>query len=309
MSIIDLASQYYYNGNPILTDEEYDYIEERLGKLTVGCKDGDVKHLSRLYSLEKYYDKSKAPKGDYVETPKLDGSAVALYYINGNFSLALTRGDGFVGRDVTNLMRKFCKPKINISGEIQLVGELVAPKYIENARNYAAGALGLLSEEEFSSRELYFIVYGIKQDNLPINSTYVDDMLLVEQLGFKVITKLNSYKLPELPTDGLVFRLNSNHEFYSLGFTSKYPRGAFALKDVNSVAVEETVLRDVIWQVGGSGKVTPVAIFDEVIIESAKITRATLHNARFIEELNLNIGDTLLVSRAGGIIPKVIGKL
>ena len=308
MSILELATQYYERGIPFLTDAEFDYLEEKLGNLKVGCKSGDIKHPYRLYSLNKFYDESKAPKFKHaIKTPKLDGQAIDLVYENGKLVLAITRGDGFQGRDVTEFLSYKVPTEISNTRPIQVIGELVAPKSIDNARNYAAGATSLKSLDEFLQREVYFVAYEVRVNGANIYGTYTEDMEALLEDGFTTVMDVS--QLPELPTDGFVVRTNSNMEFVSLGFTAKYPRGAYALKDANSVPVEETTILDVIWQVGGSGKVTPVAIFEEVDIEGAKVSRATLHNTRFIEELDLDIGDTILVTRRGGIIPAVIGKL
>lgn len=308
MSILELATQYYERGIPFLTDAEFDYLEERIGNLKVGCKSGDIKHPHRLYSLNKFYDESKAPIFKHsIKTPKLDGQAIDLVYESGKLVLAITRGDGFQGRDVTEFLSHKVPTNLSNSGSIQVIGELVAPKSIDNARNYAAGATNLKSLDEFLQREVYFVAYEIRINGSNIYNTYTEDLAQLKSEGFTTVLDIS--QLPELPTDGFVVRTNNNLEFFVLGFTAKYPRGAYALKDANAVPIEETTLLDVIWQVGGSGKVTPVAIFEEVDIEGAKVSRATLHNTRFIEELGLDIGDTILVTRRGGIIPAVIGKV
>ena len=132
-------------------------------------------------------------------------------------------------------------------------------------------------------------------------------MGLLQKEGFNTV--LNIPEEHKYPTDGVVYRLDSNEEFSKLGHTSKHPRGAYARKLSSDVEIKETKLLEVVWQVGSSGKVTPVANFEEVVIDDAKITRATLHNPGFIEDMDLSIGDTLLVTRSGGVIPKVLGKL
>jgi DNA ligase (NAD+) len=109
------------------------------------------------------------------------------------------------------------------------------------------------------------------------------------------------------PEDGRVFRVNYNPRFYELGFTSHHPRGAYALKTREEGVV--TTLLDVIWQTGKSGKVTPVAILEPVEIEEAKISRATLNNMAYIEELNLEIGCKVEVIRAGKIIPCIVSRV
>ena len=109
------------------------------------------------------------------------------------------------------------------------------------------------------------------------------------------------------PSDGLVFRINSNQQFQELGYTSKHPRGAYALKDRQECT--ETVLRAVEWNVAKTGRVTPVAVFDPVNIDDKIVTRATLNNPGFIEALGIQLGDTIAVRLAGMIIPEVTHKV
>ncbi|HEY9701865.1 MAG TPA: hypothetical protein V6C58_05445, partial [Allocoleopsis sp.] len=109
------------------------------------------------------------------------------------------------------------------------------------------------------------------------------------------------------PCDGLVYRLNDNKLFEELGYTAKHPRGAYALKERGRAV--ETKLLDVVWQVGKSGKVTPVAILEPVMIGDAKVSRATLNNIAFIRALGIEIGDTVAIERAGEIIPTVMYKV
>ncbi len=135
--------------------------------------------------------------------------------------------------------------------------------------------------------------------------TFEEDMNLLERLGF------NTIKTPELdkiyPTDGLVFRVNSNARFEELGFTAKHPRGAYAKK--SRPAGAETTILGVEWQVGKSGKVTPVALLQPVLLGDATVSRATLNNPGFIEELGIQIGDTVHIIRAGEIIPCITHKV
>ena len=185
---------------------------------------------------------------------------------------------------------------------LQITGEVVAPLNIENARNYAAGALNLKSVEEFKARVLSFYAYGV----FPyVTELYSKDMAYLERLGF------NTVKAPELlaafPSDGMVYRVNNNKLFESMGYTAEYPKGAYALK-IRGQHVETTLL-GVEWQVGKSGKVTPVALLDPVYIGDALVSRATLNNPGFIEALDLNIGDKVAIIRAGEIIPCVLHKV
>ena len=145
-----------------------------------------------------------------------------------------------------------------------------------------------------------------KQNNNSIFETYDEDMKQLRRLGFK--TAYGEYELDKVyPCDGMVYRVNNNAVFAEMGYTAKAPRGAYALKERNEGA--DTILLDVVWQTSKSGRVTPVAILEEVTIEDAKITRATLNNVAFIEALDIQIGDMVHVIRAGSIIPCITHKV
>ena len=305
--LLDKASKAYYEGKPLLSDEEFDRLAEREGYEPVGYNpDAKRKHMFPLYSLQKVFEgEDVAPDlgGQVIETPKLDGAAIAVQYKEGKLYKVITRGDGEAGVDVTDkfIYDNIIPYNINNHGNIQITGEVVADKSIPNARNYAAGALNLKDIKEFLSRNLTFIAYNAQP---AFSTTYVNDMYILEAAGFNTVTNGDWSMFPE---DGRVFRVNYNPRFEELGFTSHHPRGAYALKTREKGVV--TTLLDVIWQTGKSGKVTPVAILDEIIIDDAKISRATLNNMAYIESLDLEIGCQVEVIRAGKIIPCVIGRV
>jgi len=303
------ASKAYYDGSPTMSDEDFDLLAEANNFEDLGAPVSDrVSHTHRMYSLQKYYKgEGKNPletySKDIIETPKLDGAAVSIFYSEGKVTQVLTRGDGIDGLDITNKF-VFNKPipySINNKGNFQITGEIVAPKEIPNARNYAAGALNLKDTKEFLSRDITFIAYNVQPR---MSDTYSKDMYMLECLGFNVVTK-QDWK--EFPTDGRVFRVNNYEDFENYGYTAKHPKGAYAFKE-RSAGVPTTLL-DVVWQTGKSGKVTPVAILDQIEIDGAKITQATLNNIKYIEDLGLEIGCTVAVERAGGIIPRVIKRI
>ena len=134
--------------------------------------------------------------------------------------------------------------------------------------------------------------------------TYADNLKMLALMGFATVFTVDKYYYP---TDGTVWRLDNNDEFDKLGYTSHHPRGAFALK-VREEGVITTLL-DVEWNVGKSGAVTPVAILDPIMIEDATVSRATLHNAGFIDALELEIGCKVEVIRSGKIIPKIVRRV
>lgn len=302
----------YAKGNPFMTDAEFDALASSYGfdSITEGEPEKKAKHAHRMYSLQKVFDDDPSPLENdlnVIQTPKLDGAAISLYYgEDGVLVHGITRGDGIEGEDITD--KVYLLPNVPKQIElryVQISGEIVVPKDTENARNYASGALHLKSATEFKQRAKYmkFIAYAITPY---INTTYNDDLNLLITQGFATVydNGLNDYR-----QDGTVFRLNDNKAYENAGYTAKHPRGAYARKQSSDVAIKETVLQEVIWQVGRSGKITPVAIFDEIVIDDAKINRATLNNVGFIEEMQLEIGDVILVTRSGGIIPKVLGKV
>ena len=308
---LDKASKAYYAGCPVISDEQFDQLADSCGYSKVGAKQhGNVEqHLYQMYSLQKYYEdegqaRPLAGISDVVASAKLDGAAISLLYVDGKLVRALTRGDGMEGQLVTDklLATNMVPHEIPHTDPVQITGEVVAPINIENARNYAAGALNLKSVGEFSERALSFFAYSV----FPFpNRKYREDMQLLQSWGFGTITEDNLDKI--FPCDGVVFRVNDNALFLELGYTSKHPRGAYA-KKIRAAHVE-TKLLAVEWQVGKSGKVTPVAILDPVYIGDALVSRATLNNPGFIEMLDLQIGDTVAVIRSGEVIPCILHKV
>jgi len=304
---LDEASIQYYSGTPIISDEEFDHLVDATGYSTIGAKQHEdtCKHAFPMYSLQKHYeDEGKRPLEGYdcIPSLKLDGAAVSLLYIDGKLLQVLTRGDGTEGRDITNkfISRKNLVPlEIACTRLLQVTGEIVAPKHIENSRNYAAGALNLKNNDEFCLKAISFFAYGVAPFQ---RETYREDMNLLEGLGFETVCT------PELDLiyecDGMVHRVNSNKLFTELGYTAKHPKGAFALK-VRKEAVE-TELIGVEWNVGRTGKVVPTAILKPVYIGDKLVSRATLNNPGFIEMLDLQIGCTVGIILGGEIIPRVL---
>ena len=305
-----LCNQAYVEGNPLIPDEVYDRLVENtqlaneVGHIEVG--EQRYTHPYQMYSLQKvFHGEDTEPdwfsKHAHIMTTKLDGAAVSLTYIDGELHQALTRGDGKQGLDITDKMRFIVPRYIRLEGLVQITGELVAPKTIPNARNYASGALNLKDVEEFKSRDLTFIAYGVQPY---ITDSWLHDMKLLSDTGIESIT-LSDYSM--FPNDGKVVRVDSNSIFESLGYTSHHPRGAFALKKRQAGVITE--LLDVEWNVGKSGAVSPVAILSPCIIGDAIVSRATLHNIGYIEALGLEIGCNVEVIRSGEIIPRVVRRV
>jgi len=307
---LDSASKAYYAGSPIISDEQFDRLADSVGYNAVGAKqhENKEKHLYQMYSLQKYYeDEGTRPlEGirSIASSVKLDGAAISLLYVDGHLVRGLTRGDGVEGQLITDklLATNLVPHQIPHLGVVQITGEIVAPINIENSRNYAAGSLNLKDVNEFKTRALSFFAYGVQPT---LDNTFNEDMKLLQLYGFGVINEPDLDKI--FPCDGVVFRVNDNAQFYEMGYTAKHPRGAYAKKE--RAAHVETKLLDVEWQVGKSGKVTPVAILEPVYIGDALVSRATLNNPGFIEMLDLRIGDTVAVIRSGEIIPCILHKV
>jgi len=299
------ASDAYYSGQPFISDEEFDSLANRYGFYEVGhaVTDG-VPHLYKMYSLQKYFDISDAPDLDgYISTPKLDGAAVSIVYVNGTLAIGLTRGDGNLGRDISDKLKFLVPDTIDINSTVQITGEVVCPSRVPNARNVASGSLNLKDLDEFHARPLTFVAYDIVGDNIDF-PTWSEAMESLARQGFHVVTKFDA---TEYPTDGTVFRVNKYSTFYNMGYTSHHPRGSFALKEQKEGVV--TKLLDVVWQVGKSGIVSPVGILEPVNVGGATVSRATLHNIEYIRSLDLEIGCSVEVIRSGEIIPRIVRRV
>ena len=296
----------YYRGDPSISDEVYDRLEEQVDATAIGTDEGTrIPHMFPMYSLQKVYKGEKDPHtflpGVVTVTPKLDGAAVSIQYIDGQLTMALTRGDGKKGLDITDKIRHLVPNEIFSKKPTQITGEIVAPKEIPNARNYAAGALNLKDIEEVKRRDLTFVSYGVQPAICP---DWVEDMRMLQHMEFNTAIDSNWEQFPQ---DGDVWRIVSHKEFDELGYTAHHPRGAFALKEKQEGIV--TKLLDVKWQVGKSGAVSPVAILEPCIIGEATVSRATLHNMAIIEALDLEIGCMVEVIRAGEIIPQIVARV
>lgn len=311
IEFLNNAARHYYNGSPIISDEQFDRLAESVDYHNVGAKQhGNVeKHYFPLYSLQKFYaDENKASplagEKDVTSTIKLDGAACSHLYIDGHYVRSLTRGDGIEGRVVTDkfLGSKLIPQTISIMGVVQIDGEIAAPKTTENSRNYAAGALNLKDPEEFKTRAVEFFAYSVRPNQ---NPWFDVDMRMLQKEGFNTVTDKNIHEI--YPSDGIVFRVNANARFDELGYTADFPRGAYAKKE--RAELVETVLLGVEWNVGKTGKVTPTAILEPVMCGDANVSRATLNNPGFIEALGLCIGDRVAIRRAGEIIPQIVHKV
>ena len=276
-------------------------------------------------------------KIDYLAELKIDGFAIALTYQDGIFVQGATRGDGRIGEDVTQNLKTIgsIPSKVLLTkGEIIVRGEVyMAQKVFEkinqerekqglslyaNPRNTAAGSIRQLDPKIAASRQLDFLAYDLITDLG--QKTHQQEHQIIRTLGFK--TGLEQYcsnleavvefwqeiknKREKLAyqIDGLVINVNNNILFDKLGVVGKAPRGAIAFKFPPKEAT--TVIKGIIVQVGRTGALTPVAVLEPVRIGGTLVTRATLHNQDEIKRLDVRIGDTVIVQRAGDVIPDIV---
>lgn len=279
----------------------------------------------------------------YVVELKIDGVAISLTYENGLFAVGATRGDGERGDDVTHNLRTIhgiplrlhggdLPPRIEVRGEVYMNrAELVrinkerveqGEEPFANPRNVAAGTLKLLDPRKFAERRLRLFAYQLLPDDLPGVSKHLESLDRIRKLGFPVNPNIASFdaienviawcdswqtKRGELPyeTDGMVIKVDDFAQRRILGVRSKSPRWVVAYK----FAAEQklTRLHAIDVQVGKTGKLTPVARLDPVFLAGTTVTNASLHNAAEIERKDIRIGDTVVVEKAGEIIPYVVG--
>ena len=304
---------YYDDAAPEISDADYDKLYDSLVEVEkrqgfkdhdsptsrVGHSAGKVKHPHRLYSLEKTYDATEIKSNFDVKTRKLDGACVAHVFNDGKYVKSITRGDGEYGEDITHLFEPRYKDAIiDFKELISIVGECATFKKVDNYRNYVAGAMGLDSATEFESREINFFAHDV----LGVTESYTERLSLIEN-AFNTV--LDEELIWYIPTDGIVYRINDFATCQKLGYTSKYPKFAIALKTRNNITAE-TVLQDVIWAVGRTGTVNPTGIVAPVIIGGATVSRLSLHNIAFIEDNDICIGDKIEIERAGEIIPRYV---
>ena len=268
---------------------------------------------------------------------KMDGLACALKYQDGLFVQAVTRGDGLVGEDVTQNVRTIQNIPLRIAelGEVEVRGEIILfkkdfeeiqakqrkkrEKEFANPRNLAAGTIRQLDPKVAASRNLKFIAYDLVSPNLPTHREAYDRL---RALGFRTSNEDKVFTSAELPemfeyiknldayrkglpfnTDGMVIKINDRVVYDRLGIIGKTPRAAVAFK----FPAEEstTKVRDIVISLGRTGAATPVAILDPVEVAGSTVRHASLHNADEISRLDVRIGDTVIVYKAGDIIPQI----
>ena len=271
---------------------------------------------------------------------KMDGLAMSLHYHNGILTQAVTRGDGLVGEDVTMNVRTINNIPLKLSGDpedipeyVEVRGEVIifkadfeklnqiqaekGEKLFANPRNLAAGSIRQLDPRIASSRPLRFMAYDLVTPNL---ETHQLAYQRIREYGFQTSMQDQTFDSLDqvieeihhlgqiresLPfgTDGMVIKINDRKIYQSLGIIGKTPRGAVAYKYPAEEAT--TKVRDTVISIGRTGAATPVAIFDPVEVAGSIVRHATLHNADEISRLDLRIGDTVIIYKAGDIIPQI----
>ena len=303
--------------------------------------------LSNSYSkedLEEWETRiKKLVDGEIAYTCELkyDGASISLTYENGKLLRAVTRGDGYQGDEVTTNIKTINSIPLVLKGtypnRFDIRGEIVLPfegfnkmnkeriaegeDPYRNPRNTASGSLKLQDSSQVAKRPLDCLLYHIIGDKLPINTQF-ESLEKAREWGFKVPTIAKIAKsIPEviefvdywdihrhdLPyeTDGVVIKVNSLFQQEELGFTAKAPRWAIAYKFKAEKA--STVLKEITYQVGRTGAVTPVANLKPVALAGTIVKRASLHNADQIEKFDIRVDDTVFVEKGGEIIPKIVG--
>ncbi len=372
-AIAEHGYNYYVLDNPTISDAQYDVMYRELVELekeypeyadaasptarvggAVLTSMNTVRHavvmdsLNDVFSVEelrqwdiKTREAVTDTDGMYVADTKIDGLSVSLEYENGEFIRGSTRGDGWVGEDVTHNLRTIKSvplrlnkaiPYIEVRGEVYMprasFKRLNAQREVEgqplfaNPRNAAAGSLRLLDSGITAQRGLDIFVFNIQQITdgyLP--QTHADGNAFLRDLGFKVIPISGPHDniddvidfINELERqrdslaydiDGVVVKLNSFAERQRLGSTAKAPRWAAAFKFPAELVF--TKLLDVVWQVGRTGVLTPNACLEPVALSGSTVARATLHNLDYIASKDIRIGDTVSLQKAGDIIPEVV---
>lgn len=318
-----------------------------------------VNHKSRMLSLNDVFSKEDVEawvkrmdnllperKHEYFTDIKMDGLACSLIYQDGILVTAATRGDGFVGEDVTENVRtirnvplRLIKSDANqkfLIGRTEIRGEIVILKKdfeslnadrrangedeYANPRNLAAGTIRQLDPKIVASRPLNFRAYDIIRDNPAEIPTNFFAYEIISSLGLTrnqeasvfssldgVMGFINSWdkKRHDLPynTDGLVVKLNDRSQFAELGIVGKQPRAAVAYKYAAEKAT--TVIRDIVISIGRTGAATPVAVFNPTVVAGTTVQHASLHNSDEITRKDIRIGDTVIVYKAGDIIPQI----
>jgi len=365
--------RYYVENKPIISDKEFDFLMKELEELEKENPDfydpnsptqrvgNDINNafeqvvhkypmlsLGNTYSAEELINfdsrirKSIESEFTYSCELKFDGASISLFYKDGKFQRAVTRGDGTKGDDVTQNVMTIKSIPLNLTGknipvEFEIRGEIFMPHKVfedlnkqrqeigeqafANPRNSASGSLKLLNSSEVAKRKLDCFLYYLLGEKLPTLS-HSQNLATAKSWGFKISEHIKiaknidevleyinfwdkeRHKL-EYDIDGIVIKIDSISQQDELGFTAKTPRWAISYKF--KAEQVETTLQSITYQVGRTGAVTPVANLKPVLLAGTTVKRASLHNQDQIKLLDIRIGDTVFVEKGGEIIPKIVG--
>lgn len=313
---------------------EFKKVEHKIPMFSIS----DVFNESEIVLFDEKIRK-EFPNASYVCELKIDGLAVSLHYENGYFVSAATRGNGVVGEDITHNVKtiKSIPLRLNNAINIEVRGEIYMPKksfekinkerslnnepLFQNPRNAAAGSIRQLDSNIAKKRNLDAFLYHVPATD---KNSHYESLLDLKELGFVVNPNIKKVKnvneileyidywtihREELPyeIDGIVIKVDDIHMQKELGYTAKYPKWVIAYK----FPAEEvkTKLIDIKCTVGRTGQITPNAIFDPIKIMGSTVRRATLHNEQNIIDKDLRINDTILVRKAGDVIPEVVSSI
>ena len=306
-----------------------------------------LESLQDVFSLEELDEfdqrvRESVPEADYDVEPKVDGLSVALEYENGVFVRGATRGDGRVGEDVTENLRTVrsiplrlpeALPRLIVRGEVFLPKsvfaklneerELNGQPLFANPRNAAAGSLRQLDPKIAAERRLDILIFNIQYIEGKEFSTHVETLEYLEGQRFRVIPHTSCETIEQcsrrvqaigeeretfdFDIDGAVIKVNSLSDRDLLGSTAKFPRWAAAYK--YPPEQKPSKVTEIVVQVGRTGVLTPKAVIEPVRLAGTTVTNATLHNQDFITEKDVRVGDTVLVQKAGEIIPEIVSVL
>ena len=303
-----------------------------------------LESLQDVFSFEELREfdqriRETAPDRQYIVEPKVDGHSVALEYVDGVFVQGATRGDGNVGEDVTENLRTIRSIPLRLEGaphRLIVRGEVFMPKKVfralnarreeagkslfANPRNAAAGSLRQLDPKIAAKRQLDILIFNMQLCEGREFQSHTETLDYLKRLKFKVIPYTLCTRQEEVEKriaainegreefsfdiDGAVIKVNDLAERRSFGSTAKFPRWACAYK--YPPEVKPTVVEDIVIQVGRTGVLTPKAVVKPVRLSGTTVTNATLHNQDFISEKDIRIGDTVLIRKAGDIIPEIL---
>ncbi|MCP2239104.1 NAD-dependent DNA ligase LigA [Thermoanaerobacterium thermosaccharolyticum] len=318
-------------GEPVKEFEPFTHVVV-MQSLANAFSEGELRDFDRRV-------RSSVGDAEYVVELKIDGLSVELIYENGIFTIGSTRGDGFVGENVTNNLKTIKSIPLRIKDNLNLIvrGEVFMPRasfeklneerelngesLFANPRNAAAGSLRQLNPKITAKRDLDIFVFNLQRIEGVELKTHVEALEFLKEQGFKVSPHLKICKnideviedinyirtiRDSLPydTDGAVVKVNDLEKREILGSTVKDPRWAIAFK--YPAERQKTKVKDIIVQVGRTGALTPTAILEPVKIAGSIVSRATLHNEDYIKEKDIRIGDTVIIQKAGEIIPEVV---